>query len=208
MARQPTEIEALRRHLTYRWISWGIVPLLVCALVVGVLALWGVDGPVEGKQQTRLAFEIVLGVSAAVFLAGFYIDGHWTGSQRLARRIFREAGGDDDRNPASWAQSTAHRTALQEQADIALNSIRASADAITLMGSAIGLVAIVTVIMGLPSVHALQILVLGLAYQFFVFSRHHYYIRIAEAALDGQLLPSNKDEDDGDKSRRASSAGR
>lgn len=205
MAQESDEIEVLRKHLTYRWFSWGIVPLLGCALIVGLLALFGVEGPIEGKQQTRLAFEIVLGVSAAVFLAGFYFDGHWTNSERLARKIFSSAGGSEERDPVSWAQSTAHRTALQEKAEIALNSIRASADAITIMGGTIGLVAIVTVLMGLPPVHGLQILVLGLGYQFFVFSRHPYYVRLAETALEGQLLPSfddKKDKKERDEDRR------
>lgn len=201
MAQEPEEIELLRKHLTSRWLWLGIAPLLGCALVVWLLVMIGVEGPVEGKQQTRLAFEIVLGVSAAVFLAGFYIDGHWTNSTRLARKIFTSAGGAEDRDPRSWAQSTAHRSALQNQAEIALNSIKASADAITIMGGTIGLVAIVSLLMGLPPVHSLQLLVIGLCFQFFVFSRHPYYIRLAEAALDGQLLPPGEDDEEKSKSR-------
>ncbi len=200
MARQPTEIESLREHLMHRWITWGIAPLCICAVVTIAVIAWGPTGFVYGKQQTRLAFEIVLGCGAAVFLAGFYIDGHWTSSERLARVIFQAAGGNEHRSPKSWAQSTAHRSALQSQAPIALDSIRASADAITIMGVAIGLIAIVSVLMGLPAVHSIQILLLGLCYQLFVFSRHPHYMRLAEAAVEGQLLP-HEDDDDGDDRR-------
>ncbi len=203
MAQEPEEIEALREHLTYRWIWWGIVPLVVCTVITGLLALWGPNGPIEGKQQTRLAFEIVFGVGAAVFLGAFYLDGHWTNSERLARKVFRMAGGNEERAPASWAQSSAHRSALQSNADVVLDSIRASADAITIMGVTIGLVAIVSVLMGLPNAHALQLLFLGLFYQLFVFSRHPYYVRLAETALDGRLLPPADDTDD-EGQRRAS----
>jgi hypothetical protein len=201
MVVQAQPVESLREHLLSRWLSWGIAPLVVCALIVGLLVMWGPTGPIEGKQQTRLAFEIVFGVAAAVFLAGFYLDGHWTNNERLARRIFTAAGGAEERDPESWAQSAAHRTALQSNAEIALNSVRASADAITIMGVAIGLVAIVSVLMGLPGVHAAQILLMGLFYQFFIFSRHPYYLQVAETAVAGQLLPS-PDEKAGSSARR------
>jgi len=199
MAQEPDEMQALREHLLHRWMTWGITPLVACAVIALLLAAWGPVGPVSGKQATRLAFEIVLGVGAAVFLAGFYLDGHWTDADRLARHIFRAAGGDESRSPLSWAQSAAHRSALQSNAQIALRSIRASADSITLMGVAIGLTAIVSVIMGLPVMHAIQLLLLGLCYQLFVLSRHPYYLQLAEAALGGELLPK-EDEDDGKNS--------
>ncbi len=199
MAQEPDEMQALREHLLHRWMTWGITPLVACAVIALLLAAWGPVGPVSGKQATRLAFEIVLGVGAAVFLAGFYLDGHWTDADRLARHIFRAAGGDESRSPLSWAQSAAHRSALQSNAQIALRSIRASADSITLMGVAIGLTAIVSVIMGLPVMHAIQLLLLGLCYQLFVLSRHPYYLQLAEAALGGELLPK-EDDDDGKSS--------
>ena len=195
MSVEPEPIEILRQHLLRRWINWGIVPLLICAAITLLLALWGPQGPIEGKQQTRLGFEVVFGIAAAVFLAGFYIDGHWTGAERVARKIYEAAGGNDGRHPKSWASSGAHRSALRSSAQIALGSIRASADAITLMGIAIGLTAIVSVLMGLPSDHAIQILLMGAAYQLFIFSRHPYYIRLAEAALNGELLPRADDEE-------------
>lgn len=189
MAQELDEIEQLREHLLHRWVTWGLTPLVACAVIVLLLANFAPIGPVEGKQAIRLAFEIVLGVGAAVFLAGFYIDGHWTDADRVARKIYAAAGGDEERTPSSWAQSAAHRSALQDSAEIALASIRASADSITLMGAAIGLTAVVSVLMGLPTIHAIQMLILTLCYQLFVFSRHPYYIELAEAAVRGELLP-------------------
>jgi hypothetical protein len=197
MTGEQEQIESLHEHLMRRWVTWGIAPLLACALIAGAAALWAPEGPIEGKQQTRLAFEIVFGVAAAVFLAAFYIDGHWTNSQRLAQKIYDAAGGNEDRNPTSWAQSGAHRSALREEAGIALDSIRASADAITLMGGTIGLVAIVSVLMGLPGAHAVQILIMGACYQLFIYSRHPHYIEVAEEALDGRLLPPKQKESEG-----------
>ncbi|MGC9319380.1 MAG: hypothetical protein ACP5KN_15210 [Armatimonadota bacterium] len=196
MTRHTEEIEDLREHLMRRWITWGILPMCVCATLALAALAWGPPGIIAGKQQTRLAFEIVLGAGAAVFLAGFYIDGHWTSADRLGRRIFKAAGGEpDEESPRDWAKYSSHRSALRSNADIALNSIRASADAITLMGAAIGLVAIVAVLVGLPGEHVVQILLLGLFYQLFVYSRHPYYIRLAEAALGGELLPRAHEEE-------------
>ncbi|MGD9498444.1 MAG: hypothetical protein AB7Y46_19275 [Armatimonadota bacterium] len=177
------------------------MPLCLCAIVTMTVAVWGPTAVIEGKQQVRLAFEIVLGCAAAVFLAGFYIDGHWTDADRLGRKIIRAAGGDEN-SPAGWARFGSNRNALRQNAEVALASIRASADALTLMGAAIGLIAIVTAAMGLPTVHAVQILLLGLAYQLFVVSRHPYYIQLAEAALAGELLPK-EDEGAGKSGKRA-----
>ncbi|MEA3402730.1 MAG: hypothetical protein U9R79_15935 [Armatimonadota bacterium] len=196
MIRHTEEIEGLREYLMRRWITWGILPMCICGIVAIAALMWGPPGIIEGKQQTRLAFEIVLGAGAAVFLAGFYIDGHWTSADRLGKRIFTAAGGEpDDESPRDWAKYRSHRSALRSNAHIALDSIRASADAITLMGTAIGPVAIVTVLVGLPGEHVAQMLLLGLFYQLFVYSRHPYYIRLAEAALSGELLPREDEKE-------------
>ncbi|MCD6361824.1 MAG: hypothetical protein J7M38_13290 [Armatimonadetes bacterium] len=194
----PTELEKLHQHLMSRWVLWGLVPLAIC--VIGTLVAYSTSGPgpVEGKQAERLAFEIVLGVGAALFLAAFYIDGYWTAAERIARRIYVAAEGDPTRQPSSWAQSARHRTQLQQHAHVAFDTIKASAGAMTLMGAGIGLAAIVAVIMGLNIVHGIQMLLLGLFYQLFIFSRHPYYERVAEAAFRGELLPPDQeDEDDG-----------
>ena len=188
-----SEQDGLRRILMGRWIWTGLLPLLVCGVVVLLVATVAPGGPIHGKQQTRLAFEVVLGVGAALFLAAFYIDGHWTNAERIAQRIYTAAGGDRERAASSWAHSARHRAQLQEQAVLALTTIAASANAMTIMGGAIGLVAIVTVLMGLTLGHAAQLLLLGLFYQLFLLSRHPYYERVADAALRGELLPADED---------------
>ncbi len=196
-----TELDELRQHLLTRWVLWGLVPLVIC--LAGTLVAYATSGPgpIEGKQAERLAFEIVLGIGAALFLTAFYVDGHWTAAERIAKRIYLAAGGDPDRQPSSWAQSARHRAQLQEQAHIAYRTIKASADAITLMGAGIGLIAIVTVLMGLGLSQGIQMLLLGLFYQLFIFSRHPYYQSVAEAAARGELLPPDREakgKDQGD----------
>ena len=151
MAQELDELGSLREHLLHRWVTWGIAPLVACAVITLLLASFAPVGPIEGKQAIRLAFEIVLGVGAAVFLAGFYIDGHWTDADRVARKIYAAAGAMSTIARLLGA-GAAHRSALQSNAAIALASIRASADAITLMGAAIDLTAVVSVLMGLPTV--------------------------------------------------------
>lgn len=191
-----TELEELHHHLITRWVLWGLVPLAIC--LAGTLVAYATTGPgpVEGKQAERLAFEIVLGIGAALFLTAFYVDGHWTAAERIARRIYTAAGGDPERQPSSWVQSARRRGQLQEQAAIAFNTIKASADAMTLMGSGIGLMAIVAVVMGLGLGQGIQMLLLGLFYQLFIFSRHPYYERVADAAFRGELLPPDREEEE------------
>ena len=45
--------------------TWGITPLVACAVITLLLASFAPVGPIEGKQAIRLAFEIVLGVDRA-----------------------------------------------------------------------------------------------------------------------------------------------
>ena len=190
----PTELELLHHHLMTRWLLWGLLPLAICTAGMFIASASSGPGPIEGKQATRLAFEIVLSIGGALFLAAFYLDGYWTAAERIARRIYIAAGGDEERQPSSWAQSPHHRSQLAGQAQIALGSIKASADAVTLMGSAIGISAIVTVLMGLGLGYGAQMLLFGLFYQLFIFSRHPYYERLAEAATRGELLPPDREE--------------
>ncbi len=190
----PTQLEELHRHLMTRWVLWGLLPLAICTIGMFIASATSGPGPIEGKQATRLAFEIILGIGAALFLAAFYIDGHWTGSERIALKIYSAAGGDESRQPSSWAGTREHRSSLQAEAEIAIRTIKSSADAITLMGTGIGLTAIVTVLRGLSLGYGVQMILLGLFYQLFIFSRHPYYERVADAAPRGELLPADDGE--------------
>ncbi len=184
MAQGPQDaLQRLHEHLVLRWVLWGLVPLAACAVLVLLGTALAPPGIVHGKQETRLAFDIVLAFGAAVFLAAFYIDGYWTSSDRIAAKLFRAAGADASRSPSSWAQSSSHRARLREHSDIALRTVTASADTMTALGGLIALAAVAAV--------------LGLSYQLYLFSRHPYYERLAETATRGELIPpEDKDEDD------------
>jgi hypothetical protein len=195
------DLQQLNERLMQRWILWGLVPLAVCTVAVLIASRTAPPGLVQGKQQVRLVFEVVLGFGAGVFLAAFYIDGRWTSSDRVARRVFSAAGADMSRSPSSWAQSSSHRARLREKSDIALRTVAASAETMTLLGSLIGIAAIVAVVIGLGVAHAAQILLLGLFYHLFLFSRHPYYQRIVDAATRGELIPPDEKDDDGNKDR-------
>ena len=180
-----------------RWVLWGLVPLAACIVLVLLSSALAPAGIIEGKQETRLAFDIVLAFGAGIFLAAFYLDGYWTSSDRVAEKVFRAAGGDTSRSPSSWAQSSSHRARLREHSDIALGTVAASADTMTALGGLIGLAAVAAIAIGLQLSHAGQVLVLGLSYQLFLFSRHPYYQRLAETATAGELIPpEDKDKDD------------
>jgi hypothetical protein len=186
-------VERLHDHLMHRWVTWGLIPLAACVLLVLLAVLVAPPGPVQGKQQTRLVFEIVLGFGAAVFLGAFYIDGRWTSSDHVARRVFLAAADDEaDRPPSSWAQSASHRARLREHSDIALRTVTACADTMTALGVLIGIAAIVAVFLGLGLSHATQMVLLAVFYQLFLFSRHPYYQRLADAATRGELLPPDE----------------
>ena len=63
-------------------------------------------------------------------------------------------------------------------------------------GGAIAAAAVISVCAGLSIGQGGQLLLLGLCYQVFVFSRHPYYEELLGAAAEGELVvPEDDDED-------------
>lgn len=180
-----TRVIQARDKMMRTWLMWGMLPLVASALLTFTISVaWA--KPLQGVDVHNIerGFQAVLAICASLFLAGFWLDGKWTNSERIAQRIWKAAGG---------GQFSPTRAQLAAHSDIAFKTIGSSVNALTFMGAAMAVAAVVAVWAGLGIAEGAQVLLLGLAYQFFVFSRQPYYEEVLEAASRGELVVAEED---------------
>ena len=174
-----SRIEQAKRTMLRTWLMWGLVPLAVSALLMSAVStVWA--SPISADEHTiERGFQAVLAICAGLFLAGFWLDGKWTHSERLATRIWLAAGGEE---------FVPTRSQLAAQAEIAFKTIATSTTALTVIGGAIAVAAVISAWAGLGMGQCAQLVLLGLCYQLFVLSRHPYYNEVLTAAARGELV--------------------
>lgn len=183
-------LEQFAAELRNTWLKWGLLPL-AAGIVLTLMAVSLAASPERFTERAlELRFQIVLALGAGLFLIGFSLDSHWTNAQKLARRIARAAG--LQATPAETEElkkKSGRRLAetLQGQAQIAADSIMTSTLALTIIGGAVVVTAILAAAAGLGLGSALLLLLLAAEYQFFVYSRHPYYKELLAAARAGEL---------------------
>jgi len=168
-------ITGLRRT----WFIGGVIPLLVAAVIALLVGMMVQLNTTIDPHNLERGFLAVLAVSAALFLTGFWLDGYWTHSERLARRIHTAVGAE------GFSPS---RSQLAAKADIAISTVTSSHNALVFIGGAIGIAAIISAAAGLGIAGSIQILLIGFAYQLFILSRQTYYHELLTAALRGELV--------------------
>lgn len=179
-------VQEAKRSMQRTWLLWGIGPLAAAAiLMLAVSAVWASPAQVDEHTLER-GFHGVLAICAALFLAALWLDGRWTSSEELAVRIWIAAGG---------RRFTPSRSQLAAHSDIGFKSIATSAKMLTAIGGAIATAAVISVWAGLSVAQGTQLILLGLAYQVFVFSRHSYYEDVLSAAVHGELVIPEDDSD-------------
>ncbi len=187
---------ALRHRLGYIWVVWGLFPLGIMFVLMLVVASPEANADAGTvKQQERLVTErraqAVLAVSALLFFIGVSRDGRWTAAARVGRRILRAAGGDEFKPT---------RIQLGAHAQLAFGAVHRAVILLTVVGLVMSVLALVAVFARLPLVNGLHLLALAGVFQVFVVSRHPYYGELAEAALGGELVEPD-DEDDKKKKK-------
>lgn len=185
-----TRLAEASRQLKRMWLLWGIVPLVIAAVLVFACSAGWASPSKADEHVVERGFQAMLAICGGLFLIGFWLDGKWTSTDRLAARIWQAAGG---------AQSAPKRPQLAAQADVAFQTITASAAALSAIGGAIAVAAVISVWAGLNLSQACQILLLGLCYQIFILSRHPYYEEVLTAASEGELALPETDANHRDK---------
>ena len=182
------QLQQLTSRMRHTWFIWGLVPLglsIVITLFVAALATAEVH---MTDMALERRFQLLLAIGAGLFLIGFSLDRHWTGSQKLAKRLAIAAGVGPDKD-GKWPKLTARQAqSLGQFSNLVYESILSSVQALTIIGAAIAVVAILAAGAHLGLSYAIMMLMLAAAYQLFVFSRHSYYREVMSAAADGRLL--------------------
>lgn len=191
-------LQRVSEQLRHIWLVWGILPVAI-AIVVTLLVVAVVSPGTDMTVMTvERRFQVILAIGAALFLIGFSLDSHWTNAQKLARRLALAAGLDlaaeEERARKHQEPNRFTQQQLAAQADLVSDSILASTWALTVIGAAIACTAILTAAAHLGLSYAIMVLILSVAYQLFVLSRHTYYKEIIEVAEAGHLLIEPKPE--------------
>lgn len=179
-------IQEVNQRLRAMWIHWGLIPLGIAFILMVIMSLIKPASGTTQPEQLALGFKGVMAAGGALFLLGFWLDGRWTEAGRLARMIYAAAGGNSFR-PS--------RRQLAEQAHLAMESLLLSTKGLTVIGLLIGLAAVLAATAGLKPSFSLQILLLAVAFQLFIFSRHPYYREVMAAALRGELVAEEEEKD-------------
>ena len=208
-------IQQVNRQLRHMWVAWGLVPLGVAFLLMVTMSVLHPAKEAAEPEQLALGFKGVMAAGAALFLIGFWLDGRWTEAQRLARLVYSHAklryGPPEDKSikrprfrlvfgraktpsgPANGPAFKPSKSQLAEQADLIMDSLMLSTKALTVIGLLIGLAAVLGAAAGLRFGYSIQLLLLALAFQLFIYSRHPYYREVMLAALQGELVVEEKE---------------
>lgn len=177
-------VTEFQRHARRVWTIWGLAPLGVSTLLVLVVSQAVASPENVDPHILDHGLQAVLAISAGLFLAGFYLDGRWTNSERLARSVFKAAGGD---------QFVPSRTQLAAQADGVFKAVSSSLTLLVAIGAAIAVSAVISSLAGLGLAGGVQILIVGVAYQLYLLSRFPYYQELLSAAAQGELVVAEAD---------------
>jgi hypothetical protein len=193
---QTTTPDDVKARMVRVWLTWGILPLaasIVLTLLVNALMS---NGPEMTAMHLERRFQFILAIGAGLFLIAFSLDSNWTNAQKMAKKIETAAGV----NPADFAAPSAGgrpkkrsdeptlESALAPFANIVIESILASVQALALAGAGIAACAILAAAARLGLGYSIMLLILAASYQLFVLSRHTYYREVMQTALEGKLV--------------------
>ncbi|MFP3903622.1 MAG: hypothetical protein ACLFWB_05195 [Armatimonadota bacterium] len=167
-----------RRNLRKTWLTWGLLPLAVCLILVMAADSVYAASAVARPDVLDTNFQAIFAITAMLFLVAFTLDGHWTNRHRLARCILRAMQEDNRRAKADT---------LADYASVAYRSVWVSSRVQTVAGVATAVCAVLAAGMGLGISHALIILCLAASFQIYVLSRHPHYLDVLQDADSGHL---------------------
>lgn len=181
--------------MRHTWFVWGIIPL-AASIVLTLLIVAALNGQPDMTAMTmERRFQLLLAIAAGLFLIGFSLDSHWTGAQKLARRLLLAAGITPDSRGRFPRLTARQQLQLAGHSNLVFDSILSSVQALTVIGAAIALVAVLAAAARLGLSYAIMLLILSAAYQLFVLSRHSYYKEVMLAAAEGKLLFEQEEEE-------------
>jgi hypothetical protein len=195
MSTHDPRLQDTTSQMRHAWFVWGIIPLAAAVvLTLLVVSLVNAEAALTPMGLER-RFQFLLAISAGLFLIGFSLDSHWTGAQKLAKRLALAAGLQPDAKGRFPKLTARQQQQLADYSDLVFKSILSSVQALTVIGGAIAVVAVLAAAARLGLSYAVMLLVLAASYQLFVFSRHSYYREVMVAAAEGKLVVEQEEEE-------------
>lgn len=179
MAEQLGErVSSLPRRLWSQWLRLGLVP----ALAAGLLALGAGAAhatPIQaGSRAQELQLQGAMAVVAALFLAGFWIEGWRTDTAHILLKLSRNVG-------KRLSELTARD--LRESA-VFVEKVALEAQRIALvLGWGAAVVPVGAALSGMPVAHVVIVTFLTLLYELYLLSRHRHAIEVVTLAASGDL---------------------
>ena len=172
-------VERLRHRLRRQWWRWGLTPILAVGLLsLAASAVQASDiDPTTRRAELRL--QAAMALAAAAFLAGFWLEGYRTATDKLLRRVASELG-------VSLGDLT--REHLAASADIVEKILLDSHWHAILVGWVAATAVVVAAVAGMPLSHIAVVVVIAVLYELYLLSRQHHALEILTATLTGELV--------------------
>lgn len=172
-------LSTLPRRLWNQWLRLGLAPTMAAALLALAAGAAHATPIQEGARSQELQLQAAMAVVAALFLAGFWIEGWRTDTARILIGLSRALGKPlSELTPTDFSENVA-----------AVERIAVEAQRTALMlGWGAALVPVVAAVGGMPTPHVLIVAVLALLYELYLLSRHRHAIEVVSLAANGDLV--------------------
>lgn len=179
MAEQLGErVSSLPRRLWSQWLRLGLVPTLAASLLaLGAGAAHAT--PIQaGSRAQELQLQGAMAIVAALFLAGFWIEGWRTDTTHILLKLSRTIG---KRLSELTARDLCESAVFVER--VAVEAQRTA----LMLGWAAAVVPVGAALAGMPVAHVVIVTVLALLYELYLLSRHRHTIEVVALAASGDL---------------------
>lgn len=172
-------ITTLSATLKRQWLLWGLLPVTAAAaasIVLSAVVGRPLSEHISRAQEVHL--EAAMALVAAAFLAGFWVEGIRTATDRIILKLAETLG-----KPLDELKAVDFRESVAAVQTIALEA-HWTALLLGWAGAAVPLVAAVT---RMPADHVAVVAIMSELYILYVLSRHHHEIEVVDAADSGLL---------------------
>ncbi len=171
-------LEALRTRLRRQWLRWGLLPVMAVGfLALAASAVYASDLDPKSRQA-ELRLQAAMALAAGAFLAGFWLEGYKTATDKVLRRVA-------SRLKVGLGELT--RGALSESPEIVEQVILEAHWQAIILGWGAATAVAIAALAGMSVAHCAIVILIALLYELYVLSRHHHALEVMEGSLTGEL---------------------
>ncbi|MCX7598496.1 MAG: hypothetical protein N2512_06455 [Armatimonadetes bacterium] len=169
---------SLPRRLWSQWLRLGLAPTMAAGLLALGAGAAHATPIQEGSRGQELQLQGAMAIVAALFLAGFWIEGWRTDTTRILLGLSRALRKQlSDLTPRDLCESAA---------DVERVAVEAQRTAL-MLGWGAALVPVVAAVAGMPVAHIVVVAALALLYELYLLSRHRHAVEVVSLAASGDL---------------------